>query len=213
MDPKTVWTRAISRSGHQRGAKGLGQVLCIFVLVREAMAERPWVAGYSERSSADIALGIMGLPWVSCNLCKLRYRNPALRRAFSPWHLSVLRISSGCCLGNGAHPPGHVMFWAQAPLYLVRGWSESSCLRCWDKSFFSRDRRIQARARPTSVLISLMFCTCLQETTWRGHEGEEEYTQPEQAPEKYGHLSSNSLTLPVVARLVGFLSAMILLIA
>lgn len=45
--------------------------------------------------------------------------------------------------------------------HLVKDWLDSSCLRCWESSFFSRDRRIQARARPTSVLISPMFWMCL----------------------------------------------------
>ncbi len=46
--------------------------------------------------------------------------------------------------------------------YLVKAWLDSSCLRCWESSFFSRDRRIQARARPTSVLISPMLWMCLR---------------------------------------------------
>lgn len=46
--------------------------------------------------------------------------------------------------------------------YLVSGWLESNCFRCWDNSFFSRDNLIHARARPTSVLISLMFWICLK---------------------------------------------------
>lgn len=50
----------------------------------------------------------------------------------------------------------------EASSYLVSGWLESNCLRCWDKSFFSRDNLIHARARPTSVLISLMFWICLR---------------------------------------------------
>lgn len=45
----------------------------------------------------------------------------------------------------------------EAISYFVSSWLESNCLRCWDKSFFSRDNLIHARARPTSVLISLMF--------------------------------------------------------
>lgn len=46
--------------------------------------------------------------------------------------------------------------------HLVSGWLDSNCLRCWDKSFFSRDSLIHALARPTSVLISLMFWICLK---------------------------------------------------
>lgn len=45
--------------------------------------------------------------------------------------------------------------------YLVSSWSESSCFRCLERSFFSIERRTQARAFPTSVLISLMFWMCL----------------------------------------------------
>lgn len=55
----------------------------------------------------------------------------------------------------------------EATPYLVRGWLESNCLRCWDKSFFSRDSLIHARARPTSVLISLMFWICLRNSSNR----------------------------------------------
>lgn len=43
----------------------------------------------------------------------------------------------------------------------MSSWSESSCFRCLERSFFSIERRTQARAFPTSVLISLMFWMCL----------------------------------------------------
>lgn len=46
--------------------------------------------------------------------------------------------------------------------HFVNSWSESSCFRCLDSSFFSMERRTQALALPTSVLISLMFWMCLQ---------------------------------------------------
>lgn len=46
--------------------------------------------------------------------------------------------------------------------HLVTACRDSSCFRCWESSFFSRDRRIQALARPTSVLISDMLWICLR---------------------------------------------------
>lgn len=49
--------------------------------------------------------------------------------------------------------------------YLVSSWSESSCFKCLERSFFSMERRTQARAFPTSVLISLMFWMCLRMET------------------------------------------------
>lgn len=57
--------------------------------------------------------------------------------------------------------------------YLVSSWSESSCFRCLERSFFSIERRTQARAFPTSVLISLMFWMCLHvENTFRVRAGQ-----------------------------------------
>lgn len=57
--------------------------------------------------------------------------------------------------------------------YLVSSWSESSCFRCLERSFFSIERRTQARAFPTSVLISLMFWMCLHiENTFRVRGGQ-----------------------------------------
>lgn len=55
-----------------------------------------------------------------------------------------------------------VNHWENQTAYLASAWLERSCFRCWDKSFFSRESLIQARARPTSVFISLMFWTCLK---------------------------------------------------
>lgn len=46
--------------------------------------------------------------------------------------------------------------------HFVSSWSDSSCFRCLESSFFSMERRTQALALPTSVLISLMFWMCLQ---------------------------------------------------
>lgn len=49
--------------------------------------------------------------------------------------------------------------------HFVKACRDSSCLRCWESSFFSRDRRIQALARPTSVLISDILWMCLKRQT------------------------------------------------
>ncbi len=49
--------------------------------------------------------------------------------------------------------------------HLVKACRYSSCLRCWESSFFSRDRRIQALARPTSVFISDILWICLRRHT------------------------------------------------
>lgn len=46
--------------------------------------------------------------------------------------------------------------------HFVKACLDSSCLRCWESTFFSRDRRIQALALPTSVFISDMLCMCLR---------------------------------------------------
>lgn len=46
--------------------------------------------------------------------------------------------------------------------HFVSSWSDSSCFRCLESSFFSMERRTQALALPTSVLISLMFWMCLR---------------------------------------------------
>lgn len=66
-------------------------------------------------------------------------------------------------------PRGGKTFQARAKRhYLVSSWSESSCFRCLERSFFSIERRTQARAFPTSVLISLMFWMCLHMETHLG---------------------------------------------
>lgn len=59
--------------------------------------------------------------------------------------------------------------------YLVSSWSESSCFRCLERSFFSIERRTQARAFPTSVLISLMFWMCLHMENTFGVRGGQRY--------------------------------------
>lgn len=46
--------------------------------------------------------------------------------------------------------------------HFVSSRSDNSCLRCLESSFFSMERRTQALAFPTSVLISLIFWMCLQ---------------------------------------------------
>lgn len=52
--------------------------------------------------------------------------------------------------------------WCGVCAHFVSSWSESSCFRCLESSFFSMERRTQALALPTSVLISLMFWMCLK---------------------------------------------------
>ena len=46
--------------------------------------------------------------------------------------------------------------------YLVKAWRDSNRLRCCESSFFSRERRIQALALPTSVFISPILWMCLR---------------------------------------------------
>lgn len=58
------------------------------------------------------------------------------------------------------------LHWTEDPewscsAHLVSSRSDSSCFRCLESNFFSMDRRTQALAFPTSVLISLMFWMCL----------------------------------------------------
>lgn len=63
-----------------------------------------------------------------------------------------------------ASPSGHSQELALLQVewpYLVSSWSERSCFRCLESSFFSMDSRTHALAFPTSVLISPMFWMCL----------------------------------------------------
>ena len=60
-----------------------------------------------------------------------------------------------------------VYVWVCVCPHLAKACRESSCLRCCESSFFSRDRRIQARALPTSVFISPILWMCLWEVGWQ----------------------------------------------
>lgn len=68
------------------------------------------------------------------------------------------------CMFNSARHVNMKVGFSHQNAYLVKACRDSNCLRCWESSFFSRDRRIQALARPTSVLISDILWICLRQT-------------------------------------------------
>lgn len=75
--------------------------------------------------------------------------------------------------------------------HLVKACRDSSCLRCWESSFFSRDRRIQALARPTSVFISDMLWMCLgRQTTERERRWMKAHTKRHAGLKIHPHLSN-----------------------
>ncbi len=100
---------------------------------------------------------------VHCHLCEVRWGGLTnllghamilvqLHLRWEQLSISPIKSKKCVCLNLADHKRAH----------LVKACRDSSCLRCWESTFFSRDRRIQARARPTSVLISDILRMCLR---------------------------------------------------
>lgn len=125
----------------------------------------------SPGTDASFLKAVMHFPCRWADFCPAGWAGPPLPAPLCPsitssWKPHYPNRVPGCTpssstLGYRFHNV-EVKVWRKELAYFASAWLESSCFRCWDKSFFSRESLIQARARPTSVFISLMFWTCLK---------------------------------------------------